>query len=232
MTPQTSARRPDAAQGRSASAHPSASEAPSTATVDTGGPLMTRRAPYAWLLLVTSIVAWLASGQLVLEKLEKLINPAHATICDVNPWISCGEVMSTWQSSLFGFPNMFIGIVAFAVTITTAMGILAGASFGRWYWIGLQTGVTLGFAFVVWLWSQALYAIGILCPLCMVVWAMMIPIFVWTTVRNLQHGVIPAPRGLVRALGDWGWVVVAVLYVAVIATIFFRFITMFVPSTM
>ncbi|BCT76466.1 membrane protein [Sinomonas cyclohexanicum] len=193
---------------------------------------MSRTRPFAWLLLVTSVVGWLASGELVLEKLEKLINPAHTTICDFNPWISCGEVMSTWQSSLFGFPNMFIGIVAFAVTTTVAMALLARAAFSRWFWVGLQVGVTLGFVFVVWLWSQALYAIGILCPLCMVVWAMMIPMFVWTTIRNLEHGVIPAPPGLTRALADWGWAIVALLYVGVIASIFFRFLPMFVPSTM
>jgi uncharacterized membrane protein len=193
---------------------------------------MSRTRPYAWLLLVTSVVGWLASGELVLEKLEKLINPAHTTICDFNPWVSCGEVMSTWQSSLFGFPNMFIGIVAFAVTTTVAMALFAGAAFSRWFWLGLQAGVTLGFVFVVWLWSQALYAIGILCPLCMVVWAMMIPMFVWTTIRNLQHGVIPAPAGLSRSLADWGWAIVAVLYIGVIASIFFRFLPMFVPSTM
>ena len=74
------------------------------------------------------------------------------------------------------------------------MGILAGARFARWYWLGLQAGVTLGFAFVVWLWSQALYAIHILCPFCMVVWAAMIPLFVWVTVRNITHGVIRAAR--------------------------------------
>ncbi|MFD5277639.1 hypothetical protein ACFWIX_08780 [Pseudarthrobacter sp. NPDC058362] len=28
----------------------------------------------------------------------------------------------------------------------------------------VQTGVTAGFAFIVWLWTQALYDIGILCP--------------------------------------------------------------------
>jgi uncharacterized membrane protein len=197
-----------------------------------GSHTMTRTRPYAWLLLVTSVVGWFASGELVLEKLEKLVNPAHTTICDVNPWVSCGEVMSTWQSSLFGFPNMFIGIVAFAVTTTVAMALLSGAAFGRWFWIGLQTGVTLGFVFVVWLWSQALYAIGILCPLCMIVWAMMIPMFVWTTIRNLAHGVVPAPARVSRGLADWGWVIVAVLYVGVIATIFFRFLHMFIPSTM
>ena len=80
---------------------------------------------------------------------------------------------------------MFIGIVAFAVIITVGMALLSGATFARWYWLGLQAGVTLGFAFVVWLWSQALYAIHILCPFCMVVWAAMIPLFVWVTIRNI-----------------------------------------------
>ena len=151
--------------------------------------------PFGWLLVITGVVGWLASGALVLEKLEVLKDPNHVTVCDVNPWISCGQVMQTWQSSVFGFPNMFIGIVAFAVIITTGMGILAGATFARWYWMGLQTGVTLGFAFVVWLWSQALYSIHILCPFCMIVWAVMIPLFVWVTVRNISHGVIPLPAG-------------------------------------
>ncbi|KHL01930.1 vitamin K epoxide reductase family protein [Sinomonas humi] len=209
-----------------------ASAQTATSTQAEHGPVMTKRIPFAWLLLITSVVGWLASGELVLEKLQKLANPNFVTVCDVNPWVSCGEVMSTWQSSLFGFPNMFIGIVAFAITLTAAMGLFAGAVFRRWYWVCFQVGVTLGFAFFVWLWSQALYAIGILCPLCMVVWAMMIPMFVWTTIRNLQHGVIPAPPGLVKTLGEWGWIIVAILYVGVIASIFFRFLPMFVPSTM
>ena len=162
---------------------------------------MTRDRPFAWLLLITGVVGWLASGTLVLEKLEVLKDPGHVTVCDVNPWISCGQVMQTPQSSVFGFPNMFIGIVAFAVIITTAMGMLAGARFARWYWLGLQAGVTLGFVFVVWLWSQALYSIHILCPFCMVVWAVMIPLFVWVTVRNVSNGVIRAAR---RARPDPG----------------------------
>ena len=188
---------------------PSISSATGDATVHQPGsgpapadrplPLMTRDRPFAWLLLITGVVGWLASGTLVLEKLEVLKDPNHVTVCDVNPWISCGQVMQTPQSSVFGFPNMFIGIVAFAVIITTAMGILAGAKFARWYWLGLQAGVTLGFAFVVWLWSQALYAIHILCPFCMVVWAVMIPLFVWVTVRNMSHGVIPLPAGPPRS---------------------------------
>lgn len=190
-----------------------------------------RDKPFAWLLLITGVVGWLASGALVLEKLEVLKDPNHVTVCDVNPFISCGEVMQTPQSSVFGFPNMFIGIVAFAVIITTAMGILAGAKYSRGYWLGLQTGVTLGFAFVVWLWSQALYVIHVLCPFCMVVWAAMIPLFVWVTIRNITSGVIKSPPALVKLLSGAGWIIVALLYVAVITTIFFSFMHLFVPST-
>ncbi|MDR6436126.1 putative membrane protein [Paenarthrobacter nicotinovorans] len=193
-------------------------------------PRTARDRPFALLLLITGVIGWLASGALVLEKLEVLKDPNHVTVCDVNPWVSCGAVMQTPQSSVFGFPNMFIGIVAFAVIITTAMGILAGAKFSRGYWLGLQAGVTLGFAFVVWLWSQALYAIHVLCPFCMVVWAAMIPLFVWVTIRNITHGVIKAPPALAKLLGDSGWIIVALLYVAVIATIFFSFIHIFVGS--
>ncbi len=194
-------------------------------------PAMTRSRPFAWLMLITGVVGWLASAGLVLEKLEVLKDPNHVTVCDVNPWISCGQVMQTPQSSVFGFPNMFIGIVAFAVIITTAMGILAGARFARWYWLGLQTGVTLGFVFVIWLWSQALYVINILCPFCMVVWAAMIPLFVWTTIRNIAHGVLPVPAGAARVVSESGWIITALLYVAVIATIFFAFIQVFIGTS-
>jgi uncharacterized membrane protein len=194
-------------------------------------PPMTRARPFGWLLVITGIVGWLASGILVLEKLEVLKDPNHTTVCDVNPWISCGQVMQTWQSSVFGFPNMFIGIVAFAIIITTGMSLLAGATFSRWYWLGLQAGVTLGFAFVGWLWYQALYDIRILCPFCMVVWAAMIPLFVWVTVRNVVHGVIPVSQRLAKILGDSGWIISALLYVAVIATIFFAFIQVFAGTS-
>lgn len=194
-------------------------------------PAITRTRPFGWLLVITGVVGWLASGVLVLEKLEVLKDPNHTTVCDVNPWISCGQVMQTWQSSVFGFPNMFIGIVAFAVVITIGMALLAGATFARWYWIGLQVGVTLGFAFVVWLWSQALYVINILCPFCMVVWAAMIPLFVWVTIRNITAGVIPVQGNAAKILGDSGWVITALLYVAVIATIFFAFIQVFAGTS-
>jgi uncharacterized membrane protein len=190
-------------------------------------PVMTRRKPFGLLLLVTGVVSWLAAGWLVLERLELYKNPNAVTSCDINPWISCGSVMRTSQAAIFGFPNPLIGVFAFAVIITTGMVLLAGARLARWYWVGLQVGVTLGMVMIAWLWFQALYVISVLCPYCMVVWAMMIPLFVWTTVRNLVHGVIPAPAGLVRFVSEWAWVLIGLLYLGVVASIFFRFINVF-----
>ena len=190
-------------------------------------PGFARHRPFALTLLVTGVIGWIASAILVLERLELYRDPDHVTSCDINPWVSCGQVMGTWQSELFGFPIPLIGIVAFAVVITTAMAALSRARFGRWYWIGLQAGVTAGMVFVIWLWSQALFTIYILCLYCMIVWATMIPLTILLTVRNLLHGIIPAPVGMVRFASEWAWTLVAIAYVAVAASVFFRFLHVF-----
>jgi uncharacterized membrane protein len=195
--------------------------------VETHLPGFAQHRPFALLLLATGVIGWIASGILVLERLALYRDPNHVTSCDINPWVSCGQVMGTWQSELFGFPNPLIGIVAFAVVLTTAMAALSGARFGRWYWIGLQTGVTAEAVFAIWLWSQALFSIYILCLYCMIVWAAMIPLTILLTVRNLVHGIIPAPPGLARFAGEWAWTLVAITYVAVAASVFFRFFTAF-----
>jgi uncharacterized membrane protein len=190
-------------------------------------PAFARHRPFAVLLLITGIIGWIASAILVFERLALYQDPNHVTSCDINPWVSCGQVMGTWQSELFGFPNPLIGVVAFTVVITTAMALYSGARIGRWNWVGLQIGVSLGAVFVIWLWFQALFTIYILCLYCMVVWAVMIPLFLLLTVRNLAQGIIPAPAGLVRFASEWAWMLVAISYVAVAASVFFRFFTAF-----
>ncbi len=201
---------------------------PSTAAgADTDTPPFARPRAFGLLLLATGITGWIAAAILILEKLQLLQDPDHATSCDITPWVSCGQVMETWQSELFGFPNPFIGLVGFTVIITTGMGLLAGARFDRWYWVGVQAGVTLGVVFAAWLWSQALFEIYVLCLYCMIVWAAMIPLFILTTIRNMVHGVIPAPAALTRWLAAWAGPIITVTYIAIAASVFFRFLHVF-----
>jgi uncharacterized membrane protein len=77
---------------------------------------------------------------------------------------------------------------------------LPARGFRRWFWLGLQAGATLGVVFVHWLIFQSLYRIGALCPYCMVVWAVTVPIFWYVTLHNLHQQHLPLPgRRLVRA---------------------------------
>ena len=195
---------------------------------DTFLPVFARQRPFSLILLVTGVIGWVASGILVLERLALYEDAEHVTTCDINALVSCGKVMGTWQSELFGFPNPLIGIVAFAVVITTAMAMLSRARFADWYWGGLQAGVTVGLLFIIWLWYQALFVIHILCLYCMVVWAAMIPLFILLTVRNLVHGVIPAPRAVTRFAAEWAGTLVAIAYVLVAGSVFLRFLPAFI----
>ena len=149
---------------------------------------------FPWLLVIGGIIGVLSAAILTVEKFQLLENPSIQLSCDLNPIIACGSVIGTDQASAFGFPNPIIGLVGFAVVATIGMALLAGAQFKRWFWLGLQAGATFGVAFVTWLQYQTIFNIGALCPYCMVVWSVTIPIFWYVTQYNLreEHIVLPA----------------------------------------
>lgn len=187
---------------------------------DHGGlPWYARPAGAAWMLLVTSLVALAATIIIIVERSILAADPGHRTSCDLNPWVSCGQVMQSWQAMTFGFPNTFIGMVAFPVLITVAVSLLAGARFARWYWLLMNAGILAGFAFCVWLWYSAVYEIGTLCLYCMVVWAMVIAQLVLVTARNVQTGTLPASPAAARLARDLAVPAIVLLYVLVVASI-------------
>jgi len=149
-----------------------------------------------WLLVICGSIGLLASFVILVDKLQLLEDPGRTFLCDLNPIISCGSVMTSDQSHAFGFPNPIIGLVGFAIVITTGMAMLAGATFKRWYWLGLQIGTLFGLGFVHWLFTQSVYSINALCPYCMVVWIVTITTFWYVTLYNIQNGIIKLPAGL------------------------------------
>lgn len=185
-------------------------------------PAFARPAGFVLWLLITGAVGAVASFLLLYERVQLWNNTDHVTACDVNPWVSCGAVMESWQAATFGFPNIFIGVVAFPLLIGVAVSLWAGRMPG-WYYLGLQAGAVFAFGFITWLWYSAVFSIGVLCPYCMIVWAAVIPFFVVTTARNIVHGVIPASAGLKRAARDWWWVAIVVIYLLVFASILLNF---------
>jgi uncharacterized membrane protein len=177
------------------------------------------RASAVW-ILVAGVLGLAAALTLTIEKIEILINPDYVPSCSINPVLSCGSVMITPQASAFGFPNPLIGIVAFSVVVVTGVLALAKVTLPRWYWVGLASGTLLGVVFIHWLIFQSLYRIGALCPYCMVVWAVTIPLFVVVASIALQ----PAESNAVaRMLYTWRWSLVALWFTAVVLMILVRF---------
>ncbi|NME81491.1 vitamin K epoxide reductase family protein [Rhodococcus sp. 105337] len=168
-------------------------------STDTAAPAETAAEPgrlsrlLPWLLFVAGLVGSLAAFVLTIEKLASAADSNYIPSCNLNPVLNCGSVMDTDQAQVFGFPNSLLGIAGFAVVAATGAGLLAGACFARWYWLGLQLGVTAAAIFVHWLIIQSLYVIGALCPYCMIVWAVTIPIFWYVTLHNLRAGTFGRP---------------------------------------
>ena len=137
-------------------------------------------------VLIAGVVGLAAALTLTIEKIEILINPDYVPSCSINPVLSCGSVMITPQASAFGFPNPLIGIVSFTVVVVTGVLALAKvrcrAGTGR-AWPPARCSASV---FVHWLIFQSLYRIGALCPYCMVVWAVTIPLLVVVASIALQ----------------------------------------------
>jgi uncharacterized membrane protein len=136
---------------------------------------------FAFTLIWTGILGWLAAFGLTLERIHLAANPNAALSCDINVWISCAKVMITPQASVLGFPNSIIGLGAFIFPIAVGFAILAGAQFKAWFWRCFTIGISIGFMFVIWLFIQTNYVIHALCPYCMAAWVAMIPLF-WRVV--------------------------------------------------
>lgn len=181
-----------------------------------------------WLLTVGGLVGLFGSAMLVYERIQLLINPGRQLSCDFSVWVSCGTVINSWQATLFGdIPNPMIGMAAFPVVTTVGVAVLAGATVPRWMWLGLNTGALGGAVFVTWLFTQSVYDIQALCPYCMVVWAVTIPIFVYTTAYTLSRGHLPAPAGLRKAITSSPGLITVAWYAIIAILIFVQFRTIF-----
>lgn len=186
----------------------------------------TRR--FAITLIWTGILGWFAAFSLVLERIHVATNPDAVLSCDVSPFISCKSVMLTEQASLFGFPNPLIGVAAFVAPIAVGLAILAGAKFAAWFWRLFAVGITAGLVFVIWLWIQSTFVIGVLCPYCMVAWAAMIPLFWKVILFGTKDGFIDTPLrfvGFFDRAYDKAWVFTLATEALLIAIIIARFWT-------
>ncbi|HSX07158.1 MAG TPA: vitamin K epoxide reductase family protein [Candidatus Saccharimonadia bacterium] len=152
-----------------------------------------------WLLIVCGIVGVFASLMITAEKFDLAKNPHYQPICDLNPIISCGSVMASKQANAFGFMNTYIGLIGFPVLVTAGVAMLAGAKFKRWFWLGMQVGLSFGLLFAYWLLFESVYRIRALCPYCLSVDVAITTVWWYLTLYNFYEGTLVLPTRLKTA---------------------------------
>lgn len=180
----------------------------------------TRHIGYGIWLIVASLVGWWAAFQLTLEKFFLLENPTEQTSCYVSILIQCDKNLGSWQGAVFGFPNPLIGVTGWMAVLVMGVAVMAGVRFPRWFWGLFGVGVLGAFVFVCWLIAQSIYSLAVLCPWCMVTWAVTIPVFVSTVVHLSRNGTLTrSARAQERAGRLMAWVplMTIVAYAIVIA---------------
>lgn len=179
--------------------------------------------PTGVLVAVLSMLGLAASFTLSVDKVKLLEDPSFVPSCNFNPVLSCGSVMATDQASVFGFPNPFLGVVAFSVMLTIGVLLAAGVRLPTPIIVGGAIGSVLGAVFVHWLIFQSLYEIGALCPWCMVVWVVTLPLALWFTLEAAARAGGGGVRRVVRTVWEWRITVLGLWYVGVAVLILVRF---------
>ena len=203
---------------------PASKTAPTAPTTDLAPAPYRRPTALAIFLIVAGAIGLWAAWMLTLDKISLLENANAQLSCNFNVLVGCGKNLNSWQGSLLGFPNPILGLGGWTATIAVGVGLFAAGRFARWYWIAFNVGVVLALALVIFLITQSITVLNVLCPWCMVTWVVTIPTFWAVTLYNLKEGNIPVPEGARKLFGTfYGWVplitIVSYAIVAILAQI-------------
>jgi uncharacterized membrane protein len=180
----------------------------------------------AILLIIGGIVGLIAAFALTLDKIAFLENKDFVPSCNVSVLVGCSKNLNSPIGSAFGFPNPLLGLIMFPAPIIVGVASLAGVRFPRWFWAVFNLGMAFAIGFVIFLISNSIfnYTLRVLCPWCMAVWSVVIPMSLATTLYNLREQNLPLGDRVARLAGRaYGWmpIITLVCYVifAVVAQI-------------
>ena len=107
----------------------------------------------------------------------------------------------------------FLGLIAEPVVITIAVAALGGVRFPRWFMNAAQVVYFIGFAFAYWLFYEAYFNIGALCPWCLLVTVTTTMVFASMTRVNIYRNTFGLSEGMHTRLTKWldAWVIITSL---------------------
>jgi uncharacterized membrane protein len=183
-----------------------------------------------WLLFVGGLLSWLAAFALARDS-YLLASAGIAPSCDINPFFSCGNVMETWQASVFfDAPNQLFGVAGYVLPTVVGLALIQGAKLRRWFWSLFALGMFAAWAFLMWLFYQAVFMIGFLCLYCMVVWAIhtivLWPFLAWAAGKGLLGQASWLTRLGSRTLG-YTWLPIVLTFAVITLSVRIQFPLLF-----
>ncbi|HEY4515849.1 MAG TPA: vitamin K epoxide reductase family protein [Candidatus Paceibacterota bacterium] len=166
---------------------------------------------FAYILIVFGVVGLLASSQLMWDTVKLAQDPGIDLPCNLSPFVSCTSINTSSQSKVFGFPNPIMGIAGFSAIITIGLLSLFGAIPDRRFWKIFTIGMTLATIFIHWLIIQSIFVIGNLCLYCMITWAAIWPIFIFTISNFYPNSLVSKNKPAFLA----GWYLLIILIILV-----------------
>ncbi|MEK7635037.1 MAG: vitamin K epoxide reductase family protein [Patescibacteria group bacterium] len=188
---------------------------------------------FSYILIVGSTIGLWASFVLTVDIIEFIKNPNVSLPCNINPFISCTNVATHWQSEIFGFPNSLLGIVAFGMLLAIGIMLLSGGRAKKPLWLLVNLGTVAAMGFVMWFFFESVYRIGSLCIYCMITWVVTWPLFLYTTVWNFRENHFTFPSLKIKQqelinsffhfVSKYHIQILIVWYLVIIFLILFRF---------
>ena len=170
--------------------------------------------------IVAATLAWVVSFLLYLEYVGQLTDAEPLISCELSVLVTCGPNLLSPGGNLLGFSNSIIGIVLFLGPIYAGVSALASpAGMRAWYWRVFSVFVLGGFLLVHLFAYRSVFEYGSLCPWCMVVWLMTIPLF-WSTLGwTLREGIWGRNgRSLGRVILSWAPLIIVANYALIAVT--------------
>ncbi|MBD3689115.1 hypothetical protein H8R18_06130 [Nanchangia anserum] len=170
-------------------------------------------------LVALSLIGTIASALLLRTGVFYASHPDASLACDVNPLIGCSSSLQAPEGHLFGVPNALVGTIGFALFLGIAIVLACGRRVPRLLWGLIGLGCLAGCVWIVWFLYLSVTTFRSLCPYCLVVWVVTIPLtcIVWSHLARTRRA--GSPEGMRRILLQARWLIVIVVYAAIIATV-------------
>lgn len=140
--------------------------------------------------VVAGLAGWTVSFLLYHEYIGQLSGGDALISCSISPVVTCGPNLLSPGGNLLGFSNSVIGMVLFTGPVfAAAAGAAAPVGLRAWFWRTFAVFVTGAFLLVHFFAYRSVFEYSSLCPWCMIIWLVTIPLFFTVAGWTLRAGV-------------------------------------------